>query len=121
MRKRAIAGFLGLLLVQSSAFASVKDFGFYAVYDRLRGQDYLSEVAGKSNLTPWNFDSGALATDFPQRVQQTPKMKLLLTLPLTASTDYTSGINAAVFTNANGARTTYLNHVKAGLEGSFRH
>jgi hypothetical protein len=117
MRKRAVVALLAVLVFHLPASASIKDFGFYFAYDRLRGHDYLSEISGKANLIPWNFDVGALQlTDFPDRIIQTPSIKLLLTLPLTTATDHTSGINKAVFTNASGARLTYLNHVKSWLE-----
>jgi hypothetical protein len=112
-----MAAFMATALLSSATVsAQVKDFGFYFVKDRPRGFDYIDEVKGKANLIVWGMDD--LTVDDPvfvQKVTTAPKLRLLLTLPLTTAADYTSGINAAVFANTNNARMTYLNHVKNKL------
>jgi hypothetical protein len=107
------------LLAAAPVSAHVRDFGFYSVHGRSHGMDYIDEVRGKANMIVWSYDDLTLDTDFPQRIAAAPKLRLLLTLPLTTATDYTSGINAAVFANnPAGARLTYLNHVKNRIQNT---
>lgn len=120
MNRSRLALVMVLLIVfQVGSAASTRYMGYFFVtfWDGDEVQDFSGQVQGNSNIINWEFDVRTLPA-IESRINQQPKMKLMVTLPLSSSSDPTLGINKAVFLNTSGARDTYLEHVKSELQST---